>query len=191
MNIDFLKPVLGDDLFAQVSEKLASATGITLANIGDGSYIPKEKLEEERTTSKGYKSQISELNGKLAQLQEAANGNDALKAQITQLQSDLAAKDAALNRQMLEYRIKDTVRGSKAKNADVIMKMIDIEKIKEKNGELIGLDDQIEALKKSDAYLFEPVSDGNGGVDPHNEPGSDPKPANYNVNQLIRQAAGR
>lgn len=191
MNIDFLKPVLGDDLFAQVSGKLESATGIMLANIGDGSYIPKEKLEEERTTSKGYKTQINELNNKLTQLQEAANGNADLKSQITQLQNDIAAKEAAMNKMVLEYRAKDAIRGRKAKNVDVVMKMIDFEKVKEKNGQLSGLDEQLEALMKSDAYLFEPVSEGNGGVDPHREPGSEPKPVNYTVNQMIRQAAGR
>ncbi len=190
-NLDFLQPVLGDELFAQFSEKMSEAKGITLVNSFDGSYVPKAKLDEERTVSKGYKTQIDELNGKLTQLQEAANGSEALKNQITQLQSDIAAKDAAMKQQQLQYAIKDAVRGSKAKNADVVMRMIDLKKITENNGQLYGLNEQIEALKTSDAYLFEADGDPNGGVDPHQDPGGEKPGKNYTVNEMIRRAAGR
>lgn len=190
-NLDFLKPVLGDDLFAQVSEKLQGAEGITLVNTADGSYVPKAKLDEERTTSKTYKTQIDEMNVQLTQLQEAANGNDALKGQIAQLQNDIAAKDAAMQKQKLMYAVKDAVRGSKAKNPDVVIRMIDSGKITENNGQLYGLTEQIDALKKSDAYLFESEGDPNGGVDPHQDPNGQKPGPNYTMNEMIRRAAGR
>lgn len=190
-NYDFLQPVLGDELFAQVSEKLNAAEGITLVNTADGSYVPKAKLDEERNVSKGYKTQIDELNGKLTQLQESANASEELKTQITQLQGDIAAKDAAMKQQQLQYTIKDAVRNSKAKNADIVLKMIDTEKITENNGQLFGLNEQIEALKKSDAYLFESESDDNGGVDTHHDPDGQKPGTNYTVNEMIRRAAGR
>lgn len=190
-NFDFLQPVLGDDLFAQFTEKMNEAKGITLVNTADGSYVPKAKLDEERTVSKGYKTQIDELNGKLTQLQEAANGSEALKTQITQLQSDIAAKDAAMKQQQLQYAIKDAARAAKAKNPDVVVRMIDLSKVTENNGQFYGLNEQFEALKTSDAYLFETEGDPAGGVDPHRDPDSNNKGANYNVNQMIRNAAGR
>lgn len=190
-NFDFLQPVLGDDLFAQFSEKMNGAKGITLVNTADGSYIPKAKLDEERTVSKGYKTQIDELNGKLTQLQEAANGSEAMKQQITQLQNDIAAKDDAMKQQRLQFAIKDAVRSSKAKNADVVLRMIDLKKVSENNGQLYGLNEQIDSLKKSDAYLFETEVDQAGGLDPHQDPGGDKPGKNYSVNEMIRRAAGR
>ena len=190
-NYDFLKPVLGDELFASFSEKMSEAKGITLVNTADGSYVPKSKLDEERTVSKGYKTQIDELNGKLTQLQEAANGSEALKQQITQLQSDINAKDAAMKQQQLQYTIKDAIRGSKAKNPDHVLKLIDVSKISENNGSVYGLNEQIEALKKTDAYLFEAENDPSGGVDPHKDPDSTKPGTNQTVNDMIRRAAGR
>ena len=57
-NYDYLKPILGDDLFGQFAEKMSSAEGVNLANIADGSYIPKAKFDEERNANKQYKTQI-------------------------------------------------------------------------------------------------------------------------------------
>lgn len=188
---DFLQPVLGDELFAQFSEKMGEAKGITLVNTADGSFVPKSKLDEERTVSKQYKSQIDELNGKLTQLQQVADGSEALKGQITQLQSDIAAKDAAMKQQRLEYTVKDAIRKNKAKDADVVLKMIDITKITEDDDKIYGLNEQIEALKKTYDYLFESEGDPNGGVDPHQDPNGQKPGSNYSVNEMIRRAAGR
>lgn len=190
-NFEFLQPVLGDELFAQFSEKMNDAKGITLVNTADGSYVPKAKLDEERDVSKGYKAQIAELNGKLTELQKAADGSEALKAQISQLQSDIAAKDTEMKKQQLQYTIKDAVRSSKARNPDVVLRMIDLNRITENNGQIYGLIEQLEALKKTDAYLFESESEPNGGVDPHRDPEGTKPGTNYTVNQMIRQAAGR
>lgn len=222
---DFLKPVLGDELFSQFEEKMSGAQGITLVNATDGSYIPKAKLDEERSTSKGYKGQIDELKtrleelqkvaegnetlkeqiaqlqkaaegnealkGQIAQLQKAAEGNETLKGQIAQLQKDIARKDAAMAKQRMDYTIKDAVRSNKAKNADLVMKMIDTSKITEKDGVIYGLKEQIDALKETDAYLFESDGGSAGGVDPHNDPQGGSVPPNVLVNNLIRSAAGR
>ena len=190
-NIDFLKPALGDDLFAQVSEKLADAKDITLVNTADGSYVPKSKLDAERDVSKGYKTQIDTLNGELTKLKDAAKDSEALKTQITQLQRDIASRDAAMKQKQLQYTIKDAIRGSKAKSVDVVMKMIDEKKITEANGQLFGLNEQIEALKKDYAYLFESENDPNGGVDPHQDPNGNKPGTNFTVNEMIRKAAGR
>lgn len=195
-NFDFLKPVLGDDLFAQFSEKMSGAQGITLANVHEngGRFIPRAKYTEELgakdKTISDYKSQIADLNGKLTQLQEAASGNDVLKGQIAQLQQDMAAKDAAMKQAQLSFSIRDAVRASKARNVDVVAHMIDTSKVVEANGQYTGINEQIEALKKSDAYLFEDTPSGSGGVDPHQPPAGSAT-GNASINDAIRRAAGR
>ena len=193
-NYEFLKPVLGDELYTQFSEKMSGsdAEGIMLVNAKDGSYIPKAKLDEERSTSKGYKGQIEELNAQLAELKKTAEGNDDLKAQSAKLQESITSRDAALKAQQMDFTIKDAVRGSKAKNADVVMIMIDRSKITENDGHIYGLNEQLEALRKTDAYLFEEEKpkQNAGGIDPHNDPNLQ-KPTAYSVvNDMIRKAAG-
>lgn len=190
-NYEYLKPVLGDELYGQFTEKMSSAEGIVLINNADGTHIPKAKFDEERNASKAYKAQIDELNQKLGQLQKDAEGNEALKTQIAQLQSDIASKDTEMKQQRLQFTIRDAIRDSKARNVDVVMKMIDMSKIAENNGQIIGLNEQIEALRKNDSYLFVNDNDQNGGVDPHSQPDGNKIGTNYSVNELIRRAAGR
>lgn len=189
MPYDFLKPVLGDDLFAQFSEKMNAAEGITLANVSDGSFIPKAKFDEERNNSKTYKQQIEDLNARLDALQQAAEGNEALKGQIAQLQQDIAAKNTEMAQQRMEFNVIETARKYKARNPELVARMIDKSKITENNGTVYGLTEQFDALKKAEAYLFDDYQDSNGGFDPHKDPGGG-KSGNAAINDVIRRAAG-
>ena len=50
-----------------------------------------------------------------------------------------------------------------AKNIKAIKALIDMEQVKLEDGDLVGFDTQIEALKESDSYLFEEVGKGTLG----------------------------
>ena len=67
-NYDYLKPVLGEELFGQFAEKMAAAQGIQLANVGDGAYIPKAKYDADK---RQLSSQITQLNTQLQPAQAA------------------------------------------------------------------------------------------------------------------------
>lgn len=55
----------------------------------------------------------------------------------------------------LESKIELAINNAKAKNVKSVKANLDLEKIKLDGDKLLGFDDQIEALKKSDAYLFD------------------------------------
>lgn len=193
MNLDFLKPILGDELFEQVEAKMQSATGVTLANIADGSYIPKDKFDVERNKVKTLTSQVTDLTGQLAEAKKASVGVDALNARIAQLEKDVSDRDGQIASIGLDYRIKDELRGMKARNVDVIMPLLKRDTITEKDGKISGLNEQIEALKKSDPYLFEAANGSRGGFDGGQNIGGAGSAGNNNdaVNHAIRSAAGR
>lgn len=96
-----------------------------------------------------------------------------------------------MKQQQLEYAIKNAVRDSKARNADIVTRMIDASKLTQNNGRLYGLEEQIKALKESDAYLFEEEHSTNGGVDPNQEAAGGQSSLNASLNDIIRKAAGR
>ena len=78
----------------------------------------------------------------------------------------------------LDSKIDLAINNAKAKNVKSVKANLDLKKIKLDGDKLLGFDDQIEALKKSDAYLFNidnPVNKGvenNGGNPRKNEGGS-------------------
>ncbi|MBR3503801.1 MAG: phage scaffolding protein [Clostridia bacterium] len=191
MDLTFLKPFLGDDLYSQVEAKLQNATGLTLANIADGSYIPKNKFDTERNTVKALTTQVNDLTTQLAAAKAAGGNVDALNAQITQLQADITERDNKIAAIHKDYRIKEDLRGMHFKDVNVIVPLLQQDKITEQDGKLIGLSEQAEAIKKSYPYLADDDQGGNGGFDGSQNIGGSGGSGNSAVNAAIRAAAGR
>ena len=85
---------------------------------------------------------------------------------------------AEIEKVRLESKIDLAINNAKAKNVKSVKANLDLDKIKLDGDKLLGFDDQIEALRKSDAYLFEidnAINNGvenNGGNPRKNEVGS-------------------
>ncbi|GHU56018.1 scaffold protein [Clostridia bacterium] len=92
----------------------------------------KEQIDEIKTKT-GDKSD----GGELARLQKALDESQAENEKIK--------RNAAL---------KEALSGYNFHNADVAMKLLDADKLKQKNGEFAGLDEQIQALREKSAFLF-------------------------------------
>ena len=195
MSIDFLKPVLGDELFTQVSDKLSGATGITLANIADGSYVPKAKFDEERTKAKNLTTQVNDLTQQLADAQKNAGDVDALNQQITKLTQDVTDRDNKLASLSTDYDIKDALRAAKARDVDIVFGLLDRSKITSKDGKLSGVDEQLKAIRESKGFLFEsdekPAGRAGFGGQQDIIGGGESAGANSAVNNAIRAMAGR
>lgn len=195
MNIDFLKPVLGDELFTQVSDKLSGATGITLANIADGSYVPKAKFDDERTKAKNLTTQVNDLTQQLADAQKNAGDVDALNQQITKLTQDVTDRDNKLASLSTDYDIKDALRAAKARDVDIVFGLLDRSKITSKDGKLSGVDEQVKAIRESKGFLFEsdekPAGRAGFGGQQDIIGGGDSTGANSAVNNAIRAMTGR
>lgn len=72
---------------------------------------------------------------------------------------------AEIEKVRLESKIDLAINNAKAKNVKSVKANLDLEKIKLDGDKLLGFEDQIEALKKSDAYLFEIDNAINNGVE--------------------------
>ena len=111
--------------------------------------------------------QVTTLNGQIAEKDKtitdlnkqvkstaANNANiDELNKQIEQLKKDVTDRDATIANNSKQYRIKDELRGMKAKNVDVIWPLLNLDNITEKDGKLEGLTEQVESLQKSHVLL--------------------------------------
>lgn len=196
MNIDFLRPVLGDELFSQVSAKLEGATGINLVNVADGSYVPKAKFDAERTKKQELEGQVESLNDMLGESNQKLEALDSLNQRITQLTQDVADRDGKIANLNREYVIKDALRAAKVRDVDIVFGLLDKDKITtSKDGKLKGADEQISALKENKSFLFESDEKpkNNGGFGGHQDilGGEGGESTNAAVNDAIRHMAGR
>lgn len=193
MNYDYLKPILGDELFGQFTEKMNTATGVTLVNTADGSYIPKAKFDDANGKVKSLNQQIATLTSQLQEAQQQNGDTASLNAQIRKLTADVTARDEQIAKIGMTYRIKDALRSMNVRNADVVMPLLKMDTIKEKDGKLEGLTEQIEAIKKTDSYLFTDANRQHGNFGFGGSFGSQGKeqPSSADANAAIRMAAGR
>lgn len=127
-----------------------------------------KKLETQVTTlqseNEALKAQVSERDTQLETLKNSTGDADALKQQIATLQQENKAKEEAhaaeINQLKIDHAVEAALVASKAKNnvaVKALLKDLDKAELAE-DGTIKGLSEQIEALQKSDAYLFEPAT---------------------------------
>ena len=121
--------------------------------------VPQGRFNEIVEEKNSLKSQLAERDKQLKELEKSVGDNKELKAQIEKLQTDnkTAAEKYAKDLFYLQLNnaIDIAITGAKGKNSKAIKALLDLEKADLKDGKVIGLEEQLSNLKKSDPYLFE------------------------------------
>jgi len=188
----FIALGLSEDL----ADKAATASADELKT-----YIPKTRFDEVNTAKKTAEDTLKERDAQLEKLSKDAGASEELKAEITRLQGEnKTAKDqydADLKELTISNAIKAALNG-KVHKESVALGLIDKTKLVLDGDKIVGLDEQIKALKESDGYLFKPddgqqqqqapgfqVGSNGQGTPPSNTPKSyaDAIAAHYNSQQ--------
>lgn len=124
-------------------------------------YIPKARFDEVNNEKKKLELDVRDRDGQLETLKNSTGDVEAMKQQIATLQADNKAKDEAHAAEIKQLKIDAAVdaalTGAKAKNITAVKALLkDLDKAEiGEDGTIKGLAEQIEALQKSDEYLFE------------------------------------
>ena len=154
-----------------------------------GDVSAKEKTISMLTSE--HETAINDLNAQIKTAQERATVADTLTEQVAQLTKTIADRDATIANNSKQYKIKDELRGLHARNVDVVWPLLNLEKIKVKDGKLEGLAEQVEALKQSDAYLFDTNTGTQRGGVPASQDIGGTQGVNADMNAAIRSMASR
>lgn len=126
----------------------------------DGNFVTKARFNEINEENKTLKKSVSDRDKQLEDLKKSSGDNAALQQQISDLQKQNAdqqkAHDEELAKLKLDNAVEIALSGAKARNGKAVKAMLDMSKVKlGEDGKLSGFDEQIEALKKSDSYMFD------------------------------------
>lgn len=160
---DILEDILGEDLYKQVTEKLGDKRKIDIVN--DGRWFPKEKFDAVNEENKGYKKQINDLNQELGKLKGKIKDNDDVEQTIKDLQEKINDKEKEMDSIRKTNSIKfEVLKANPNDVADILPHLKeDIINIAE-DGTITGLEEQLNTLKETKAYLFKEVEpQGTGG----------------------------
>lgn len=191
MNLEFLKAILGDDLFNQFIEKLNAYNGdeankdkqIKLANLTDGGYVSKDKYTDLETTLTGKQSELEKANGLIEELKKGAGKDTELQQKISGYEAQVADLQAENKRLKAENALKFALIEAGATDVDYVFYKAS-EKLKAdgktidlgEDGKVKGVDDLITGLKTQLPGQFNAGKDGGDGgkiVEPNNLPHGD------------------
>lgn len=157
--MEFLKQYLGEELYAQVVDKLKGhGSEIKLGNLAKGEYVAKAK----------YDKDLQDKDSKIKELTDQVKGFDGVD--VKGLQTQVKDWETKYNADMAQAKIDSAVALALAKSGTKSEKalrgLLDMSAVKlDKDGNLTGLDDQLATIKKENDFLFEPVTPpgGKGG----------------------------
>lgn len=126
----------------------------------DGNFVTKARFNEVNEENKTLKKSVSDRDKQLEDLKKSSGDNAALQQQISDLQKanedQKKAHETELNKLKLDNAVEVALKDAKAKNIKAVMAMIDMEGVKiGEDGKLSGFNEKLEALKKSDGWMFD------------------------------------
>lgn len=163
--MEFLKAILGDELYKQVTEKVNAFNGapenkekqIKLANLGEGGYVSKDKYGSLETTHNSKLAELQKANDLIAELQKSTKGNEDLQTKIQNYDSQVKTLQAELEKTKLDAAVKVALLESKATDIDYMtFKLKEKGEVKlDEHGKISGWDDKLAGLKTQFPNQFE------------------------------------
>jgi DNA repair exonuclease SbcCD ATPase subunit len=137
-------------------------------------FIPKARFDEVNETKKELERQIQERDEQLKELQKKAKGNEELEKRIQELQESNKATKEQYEAKIREMTINAAIQSklTDAKYPDLLLTKFDRSKLSiAEDGTVLGIDEQLTALKEQYKDLFKPDLKGR---EPNNIGGTPP-----------------
>lgn len=159
--MDKLKALFGEEALTweQLEAKLKDNKEIKLANLAGGGYVDKKKYDDKAAELAAANETITGLKNTVAKF----DGVDVekLKADAKEWEKKYSTDLAAVK---LDNAVSMALVEAKARNPRLAKAALDMSLIRMDGDKLSGLSEQLENLKKSDAYLFEEEQKDEGGA---------------------------
>ena len=184
--MEFLKEILGEELFNQLAEKINAHNGneanqnnqIKLGNLGSGEYVSKAKHDALQALLDGKTTELDTANGLINELKKGTKGNEELQGKITGYESQVADLQAQLAETKVKSALKVALLSEKCTDIDYVSFCLE-KKLKEQgktleldeNENIKGWDDLLSGMKTQLPKQFE--SAGNTKVEPNPLPKPD------------------
>lgn len=164
--MDFLKDILGEELFKQVQEAVNAHNGneankdkqVKLANLAEGGYVSKDKYSALETTLGSKNDELTNANTLIEQLKKATKSDEGLQSKIADYESRVQQLQSELEATKLNSAIKVALLEAHANDIDYLTYKLNEkgEKLElDENGNIKGWSDKISSLKTQFPTQFE------------------------------------
>lgn len=179
--MDFLKEILGEELYAQISEKINAHNGneankekqIKIANLGGGEYVSKAKHDALQALFDGQSTELNTAKGLIAELKKGTKGNEELQGKITTYEGQISTLQQQLQETKINSAVKVALLAEKALDVPYLTYKL-MEKLKAE-GKTLELDEN-ENIKGWEGYLSDLKTQLPNQFEKASAPKVDPKP---------------
>jgi len=189
MDMNFLKEILGEELFSQFESKINEYNGneankdkqVKIGNLGTGEYVGKGKYDALQELVNSKETELKSANDLIAELKKGTKGNEELQGKITGYETQVAELQKELQETKMKAAIKVALLSEHAVDVDYLTFKLN-EKLKEKgealeldeNDNIKGWDERLSGLKTQFPSMFESAGkDGYQVLEDNRLPGSD------------------
>lgn len=145
--MEFLKAILGDELYSQFVEKVNAYNGdeankdkqIKLANLAAGEYVGKGKYDSLQAQLDGKTNELTTANDLIAELKKGTKGDEQLQDKITTYEGRVQHLQEQLRETKIKSAIKVALLSEKALDVDYLTFKLE-SKLKDEN-KTLELDD--------------------------------------------------
>lgn len=153
-----ISELFGDSEVENLQEAVKDRLGDKYVIVEEENHIPKSKFESIRQENKEIKEQLEERDGQLKELKKQAKGNEGLEATIQELQDKneklTEEYEQKVQQTKLDMAIENRLIKEKARNPKAVKALLNKDVISLDGDDLVGLDEQLEKIKKEEDYLF-------------------------------------
>lgn len=142
-------------------------------------HVPYDRFKQVNDDKKALEGQIADLNKNIGALNDKIKAGEDAEKSISDLKDQLAQKDEQMKASRKDAAIRLALTEAKAKNAKAAIALLDADNLElQEDGTVKGVKEAIEALQKSDGYLFDveqSKTPPTGGFNPAGrDPGKEP-----------------
>lgn len=164
--MEFLKDILGEDLYKQVADAVSAHNGkpenkdkqVKIADLGSGQYVDKGKYDTAVAEKENLAGQVKTLNTTISDLKKNNADNETLQTTIANLQGELKKQQTANEEITKTYALKEQLAKQGVTDPDyLIYKAGGLDKFTfDKEGKPVGVEEAVKPYKDDAAmaHLF-------------------------------------
>ena len=149
--------LISDGFTAEQADRIIKLHMEALATATEN-LIPKTKFDEVAAEVKALKLSVNERDKQLTDLKSSTGDTEALKKQLTEAIAKNEADSKTAKAELESYKLNNALDlaliKAGSKNPTAVKGLLKLDKIVLDGDNIIGLTDQLEAIKASDGYLF-------------------------------------
>jgi hypothetical protein len=126
--MEFLREILGDELYAQFAERVNAHNGdeankekqIKIANLAGGEYVGKGKYDALNELLAGKQTELDTANGLIDDLKKTSKGNEEMQGKITAYEGQVQQLQQQLQETKIKSALKVALLSEKVQDVDYL-----------------------------------------------------------------------